>query len=63
MTGAITWRVVEHRILISRKLKEEFDNGEPYYPLAGKEIWLPPAVDERPRAEFLEWHADEVFRG
>jgi hypothetical protein len=32
-------------------------------PLAGREIWLPPAPDERPRAEFLEWHADEVFRG
>lgn len=53
----------QHRILVSRKLKEEFDNGEPYYPLAGKEIWLPPVADERPRAEFLEWHADSVFRG
>jgi putative restriction endonuclease len=53
----------QHRILVSRKLKEEFDNGEPYYPLAGREIWLPRGADERPRAEFLEWHADEVFRG
>lgn len=53
----------KHRILVSRKLKEEFDNGEPYYPLAGREIWLPRGADERPRAEFLEWHADEVFRG
>jgi putative restriction endonuclease len=52
----------EHRILVSRKLKEEFDNGEPYYPLQGKEIWLPPTADERPRSEFLEWHSDSVFR-
>ena len=52
----------KHRILVSHKLKEEFDNGEPYYPLDGKEIWLPQAVEERPRREFLEWHADEVFR-
>jgi hypothetical protein len=46
-----------------RWLQEEFDNGEPYYPLAGREIWLPRGADERPRAELLEWHADEVFRG
>lgn len=34
----------QHRILVSKKLKEEFDNGEPYYPLAGQEIWLPPSA-------------------
>ena len=53
----------QHRILVSKKLKEEFDNGEPYYPLQGREIWLPPAADERPRRELLEWHADVVWRG
>jgi len=51
-----------NRVLVSRKLKDDFDNGEPYYPLEGNEIWLPPAVEERPRAEFLEWHSDSVFR-
>jgi len=53
----------DHKILVSRKLKDDFDNGEPYYPLAGSEIWLPRSVDERPRRELLEWHADVVFRG
>ena len=53
----------QHRILVSKKLKEEFDNGEPYYPLQGREIWVPPAADERPRRELLEWHADVVWRG
>jgi putative restriction endonuclease len=53
----------QHRVLVSRKLKEDFDNGEPYYPLAGQEIRLPQSADERPRAEFLEWHANTVFRG
>lgn len=52
-----------HRVLVSRRLKDDFDNGEPYYPLQGSEIWLPPAVEERPRREFLEWHSDVMFRG
>ncbi len=53
----------EHRFLVSRKLKEDFENGEPYYPLHGEGIWLPKDSDAQPRREFLEWHADTVFKG
>jgi len=53
----------DYRIEVSRRLKDEFENGEPYYPYAGKTIWLPEGSDLRPRQEFLEWHADTVFRG
>jgi len=53
----------DNRFLVSRKLKEEFENGEPYFPLAGSSIWLPTRPDSRPRREFLEWHADTVFKG
>jgi HNH endonuclease len=52
----------DYRFRVSRLLKEEFDNGEPYYPLAGQEIWLPGRTEERPRRELLEWHSDTVFR-
>jgi hypothetical protein len=41
----------------------EASNGEPYYPLAGQRIWLPGRVDDYPSTEFLEWHADTVYRG
>lgn len=51
----------EYRIEVSRRLKDDFDNGEPYYPLHGREIWLPPQAEARPRREFLEWHADTRF--
>ncbi len=53
----------QHRILVSRKLKEEFDNGEPYYPFHNQELRLPEHEEERPSAEFLQWHSDTVYRG
>ena len=53
----------DHRFLVSRKLKEDFHNGEEYMQLAGSELWLPQAAADRPNPEFLEWHADTVFRG
>jgi putative restriction endonuclease len=52
----------DHRFLVSRKLKEDFDNGEPYYPYHGGELWLPKDSDARPGREFLQWH-DTVFKG
>lgn len=53
----------ERKVLVSRKLKDDFDNGEPYLPLAGTEIHLPHRELERPAREFLEWHVDTVYRG
>ncbi len=53
----------EHRVRVSQRLKADFDNGGPYYPLAGQRIWLPGRVDDYPSREFLEWHADMVYRG
>lgn len=53
----------DHHFRVSGKLKDDFENGEPYFPLNGQEIWLPKHSDSRPRREFLEWHADTVFKG
>ena len=53
----------ERKVLVSRKLKDDFDNGEPYLPLAGTEIHVPRSELERPAREFLEWHVDTVYRG
>ncbi len=52
----------DHRCRVSRKLKEDFDNGEEYVRLAGRELWLPRAAEDRPNREFLEWHGDTLFR-
>jgi putative restriction endonuclease len=53
----------DYKFRASRKLKDDFDNGEDYFRLNGSGIWLPPDSDSRPKREFLEWHSDKVFRG
>lgn len=53
----------DQRFLVSRRLKDDFENGEPYVPFHGQEIWVPSRAEQRPLREFLEWHADTVFRG
>jgi putative restriction endonuclease len=52
----------DHRIRVSRRLREDFHNGEYYRQFEGSEIWLPRAPEDLPDPEFLEWHADVVFR-
>jgi putative restriction endonuclease len=49
--------------LVSRRLKTDFDNGEPYMPFHGQKIWLPGDPTSQPDREALEWHSDAVFLG
>jgi putative restriction endonuclease len=47
----------EFRIEVSRRLKEEFENGRSYYPFHGKSLTqLPTNREDMPFLEFLEWH-------
>ena len=48
---------------VSRRLRADFNNGEHYFQLQGTSIWVPPQVSDQPSREFLEWHADTVFKG
>jgi putative restriction endonuclease len=52
----------EHRFEVSRRLKEDFDNGKSYYPLDGKRIHLPSRAVDHPNPTLLEWHNQRVFR-
>jgi hypothetical protein len=51
------------RFLVSRRIriKDDFDNGEPYMPFNDKRIWMPGEAGGQPNREALEWHADTVF--
>jgi putative restriction endonuclease len=52
----------DHRVEVSKRIKEEFENGQEYYALHGKPLAvLPQAAVERPSEEFIEWHNERVF--
>jgi putative restriction endonuclease len=48
---------------VSRRLRTDFDDGEPYFPYDGVEIAVPDASRDRPDPLRLEWHADACFKG
>lgn len=54
----------EYRIEVSRRLKEEFENGKSYYPFRGNRISnLPKDPEDWPSKDLLTWHNERVYRG
>ena len=52
------------RVEVSRRLREEFENGRDYYKYHGHVLAsVPPLPDERPAPSFLQWHNNRVFLG
>jgi putative restriction endonuclease len=51
----------QHRLIVSRRLRADFSNGNQFYAKAGQVIDLPERQADRPSREFLEWHLDEIF--
>lgn len=50
-----------YQLAVSKRLRDDFDNGAYYYDMRGLEIRLPQPQQDRPNRELLEWHADSVF--
>ena len=51
-----------YHVEISKRIKEEFDNGKEYYALHGAQIHLPESSQLRPSREHLVWHNEHIFR-
>jgi putative restriction endonuclease len=51
------------QLRVSRRIREEFENGRDYHALDRRKMRLPASPHPPPSAEFLEWHGDSVFRG
>lgn len=51
------------RFEVSRRIKEEFENGRDYYALHGQAIKPPTAPDWQPDAEALRWHNEQRYFG
>ena len=48
---------------VSRRIREDFENGRDYYALHGRALRAPVRAGDRPAAEFLRWHNDEAYLG
>ena len=48
---------------VSRRIREEFDNGKDYYALHGQRIIVPEPVAQRPDPGTLAWHNEHCFKG
>ena len=48
---------------VSRRIREEFENGRDYYRFHGRSIDLPKRLVERPDHAALEWHNENRFLG
>ncbi len=53
----------DYHFEVSRRIKEEFENGRDYYALHGSQIRLPKKAADCPAAEALFWHNEERFLG
>jgi putative restriction endonuclease len=53
----------EYRFEVSRRIREEFENGRDYYALHGSRIRLPQDIADRPAVESLIWHNEQRYLG
>lgn len=53
----------DHRLVVSNKVKKEFNNGEEYRRLHGQSLRLPERRSDWPDPELLRWHNEKRFLG
>jgi putative restriction endonuclease len=54
----------EYRVEVSRRIREEYENGREYYRHHGEPLFtLPEQSWQRPSREFIDWHNAEKFIG
>ena len=51
------------QVEVSRKIKEEFENGKDYYRLHGTLMRPPVSPFHKPSTDYLKWHNEEVYLG
>lgn len=54
----------EMRVEVSRRIHDDYDNGEEYLAMHGQRLVALPAQEaERPSAEFVRWHNEQRYLG
>lgn len=53
----------ELKVEVSKRIKEEFENGREYYRFHGTDLNnLPDRAMDRPERLFVEWHSENIFK-
>lgn len=53
----------DHRLEVSRRIREEYENGRDYYARQGTAVRVPTLPALAPSGDFLRWHRENVYRG
>jgi putative restriction endonuclease len=59
--GYLTVDPADRRVVVSKRIKQEFDNGKEYYQLEGARIREPLDSWAKPTSDNLEFHAYNIF--
>ena len=52
----------DFRVEVSKRIKEEYENGRDYYALHGRELNPPSDALYLPAREYIEWHNQKVYK-
>ncbi len=52
-----------HKLEVSHRIRDEYENGKDYYRLHGITMNLPVLTSDYPSSEYLEWHNAKIYRG
>jgi len=53
----------DHRFEVSRRMREEFENGRHYYELHGSSATIPSVASQQPDRSALVWHNNSRYFG
>ena len=54
----------DYKIEVSRRIKEEFENGRDYYKYHGNNLMaLPSRPIDKPSQKFVDWHNQNIYKG
>ncbi len=54
----------DYRVEVSRRIREQFENGRDYYAFHGQPLRVMPTTDEdRPNRAFVDWHNTHIYLG
>jgi putative restriction endonuclease len=53
----------DHHFEVSRRIRDEFENGRDYYAMHGRSVRIPSAEHQQPDPASLTWHNERRFLG